>query len=135
MDTEEQLLKQVALSKSVNTNQKVWIYRNSVYGYPWYSAVRSILDDSAYSPWFIKFKAQGPWTSPKCDDFHTPPLCTEYFHTQMDTPRPDGKGYGKCAPPACNCGTKPCGFYVFNHSSTVVINGQTFREWFIDSCE
>ena len=27
----------------------------------------------------------------------------------------------------------PCGFYVFNHSSTAVVNGQTFRDWFIHS--
>ena len=81
----------------------------------------------------FKFKPQGPWTSPKCDNFHNPPLCTEYFHTQMDTPRPDGKGYGQCAKPACNCGTQPCGFYVFNHSSTAIINGQTFLQWFLDS--
>lgn len=30
MDTEERLLEQVALSKSVSVDQKVWIYRNSV---------------------------------------------------------------------------------------------------------
>lgn len=62
-----------------------------------------------------------------------PPLCTEYFHTQMDTPRPGPGGYGRCAPPACNCGSKPCGFYVFNHSSDVIVHNQTFQEWFIDS--
>ncbi len=101
---------------------------------PWYTAVRKILDDPAYSPWFLKFKPEGPWYSPKCDTFHTPPLCTDFFHTQMDTPRPDGKGYGQCAKPACNCSnTKPCGFYVFNHSSDVVVNGQSFPEWFVDS--
>lgn len=97
--------------------------------------MRKILDDPQYSPWFLKFSPTGPWTSPKCDTFYTPPLCTEYFHTQMDTPRPDGRGYGKCSPPAgqgCDCGTKPCGFYVLNHSSTEVINGQTLRQWFID---
>jgi hypothetical protein len=27
----------------------------------------------------------------------------------------------------------PCGFYVFNHSSTAVVKGQTFRDWFINS--
>jgi hypothetical protein len=34
--------------------------------------------------------------------------------------------------PACDCGTVPCGFYIWNHSSTAVVNGQTFREWFIN---
>ena len=133
MDTEERLMQQAALTVAATPDTRVWIYRNSVYGYPWYTAVRAILDDPAYEPWFIQFKPQGPWTSPKCDDFHTPPLCTEYFHTQMDTPRPDGKGYGQCAKPACNCGTKPCGFYVFNHSTDAVVKGQTFQQWFLDS--
>ena len=135
MNTDERLLAQVQLSKAANSAQRLWIYRNSVYGYPWYSSIRKILDDDANSPWFIKFSPVGPWTSPKCDTFYTPPLCTEYFHTQMDTPRPDGKGYGKCSPPAgkgCDCGTKPCGFYVFNHSSTAIINGQSFRDFFIN---
>jgi hypothetical protein len=56
------------------------------------------------------------------------------FHTQMDTPKPPGqRGYGTCQPPACDCGTKPCGFYVFNHSSDAVVHGQSFQDWFINS--
>lgn len=137
MDTDERLLMQAQLTKAAQPDTKVWIYRNSAYGYPWFTSVRTILDDQAYSPWFIKFKPNGPWTSPKCDSSYSPtPLCTEYFHTQMDTPRPDSKGYGLCHPPSgqgCNCGTKPCGFYVFNHSSDAVVNGQTFPQWFINT--
>ena len=34
MDTDERLLAQVKLSKAANPDQRVWIYRNSVYGYP-----------------------------------------------------------------------------------------------------
>ena len=34
MDTDERLLAQVKLSKAANPTQRVWIYRNSVYGYP-----------------------------------------------------------------------------------------------------
>ena len=135
MDTDERNLAQVALSKAANPAQKVWIYRNSVYGYPWYYEVRALLDDPEYRPWFIMFNNQsGPSFSPMCDVNYSPPLCTDYFHTQMDTPQIPGKsGYGTCAPPACNCGTKPCGFYVFNHSSDVVIRGQSFQQWFINS--
>ena len=136
MDTEERMLAQASMTKAGAPDTRVFIYRNSVYGYPWMSAVRAILDNPSYSPWFIKFKPTGPWYSPKCDNFYSPPLCTEYFHTQMDTPRPDGKGYGRCYPAAgkgCDCGTKPCGFYVFNHSSDAVVNGQTFPQWFVDS--
>ena len=42
-------------------------------------------------------------------------------------------GDGTCAAPACDCGTKPCGFYLWNHSSTTVVKGQTFQDWFIHS--
>ena len=134
MDTNERLLVQEAMTKAANPSSISWIYRNSVYGYPWYQSVRFILDDEDYSPWILKFKENPPWYSPKCDNNYDPPKCTEYFHTQMDTPLPPGKGgYGACTGTACNCGSKPCGFYVFNHSSDVVINGQTFQQWFIDS--
>jgi len=91
------------------------------------------------APWFIMFAGNGPWTSPNCDANYDPPKCTKYFHTQMDTPRPAGRGqgYGECFPKdnktGCDCGTKPCGFFVFNHSSTAVVNGQTFQQWFLDS--
>ena len=27
----------------------------------------------------------------------------------------------------------PCGFYMWNHSSTAVVKGQTFQDWFINS--
>ena len=27
----------------------------------------------------------------------------------------------------------PCGFYIWNHSSTTVVHGQTFQAWFRDS--
>eukprot|EP00911_Craspedida_sp_UC1_P001471 UC1_evm1s1110 len=42
-------------------------------------------------------------------------------------------GDGDCAAPACDCGSKPCGFYLWNHSSTTVVKGQTFQDWFIHS--
>jgi len=44
-------------------------------------------------------------------------------------------GDGDCAPPGCDCGTIPCGFYVWNHSSTTVVNNQTFQDWFINDCK
>ena len=28
-------------------------------------------------------------------------------------------GDGDCAAPGCDCGKSPCGFYLWNHSSTV----------------
>jgi hypothetical protein len=149
MDNDERQLVQVKMIKNdplTADYTRVYIYRNSVYGYPWFTPVRKILDDPKYSPWFLKFSGTGPWESPNCDKNYDPPLCTNYFHTQMDTPTPTTTwgpqghpqgGYGKCYPKnnqsGCDCGTKPCGFYVFNHSSTTIINGQRFRDWFIDT--
>ena len=51
----------------------------------------------------------------------------------MDTPLPGPGGYGQCAPPACNCGSKPCGFYAWNHSSDAIINGMSFQDWFVNA--
>jgi|Transcript_20647 hypothetical protein len=43
-------------------------------------------------------------------------------------------GDGDCGPPNCYCGSNvPYGFYVWNHSSTTIVNGQSFRDWFKDS--
>ena len=42
-------------------------------------------------------------------------------------------GDGDCAPPGCDCGKNPCGFYLWNHSATEVVNGQTFQDWFVNS--
>ena len=130
MNDEELLFKQVQMTTAATKNATVWVYRCSLYAYPWYTSVRKILDDDAYSDWFVKFKPDAPWYSPKCDNNYNPPKCSDYFHMQEQTPNyPHGDG--DCAAPACDCGTKPCGFYLWNHSSTTVVNGQTFQDWFI----
>jgi hypothetical protein len=126
MDDEEMLLKQVQMTTAATKGTTVWVYRCSVYAYPWYTSVRTILDDPAYSDWFIKFKPEGPWHSPKCDNNFKPPKCSDYYHMQEQTPGfPHGDG--DCAAPGCDCGKAPCGFYLWNHSSTTVVKGQTFR--------
>ena len=94
----------------------------------------------------MMFSGSGNYTSPDCDKNYDPPLCTKYFHTQMDTPTPfvtwgsEGHpvgGYGRCTvkdkKSGCDCGSRPCGFYVFNHSSDAVINGQTFQDWWLNT--
>lgn len=132
MDDEEMLFQQVQMTTAATSGTTVWVYRCSVYAYPWYTSVRTILDDPAYAPWFIDFKPDGPWHSPKCDNNFNPPKCSDHYHMQEQTPGfPHGDG--DCAAPGCDCGTAPCGFYLWNHSSTAVVNGQTFQEWFIHS--
>mmetsp|Transcript_9606 Transcript_9606/g.29092 ORF Transcript_9606/g.29092 Transcript_9606/m.29092 type:complete len:392 (+) Transcript_9606:177-1352(+) len=131
MDDEEMLFKQVQMTTAATPGTTVWVYRNTVYAYPWYTDIRTTLEDPAYSDWYIKFKPTGPWFSPKCDSAQ-PTLCSDLYHSQEQTPAyPNGDG--DCAAPGCDCGKVPCGFYVWNHSSTTVVNGQTFQDWFINS--
>jgi hypothetical protein len=68
MDTNERLLVQADMTKQASPDTRVWIYRNSAWAYPWYDTVRFILDDDAYSPWFLKFKPTGTTYSPRCDN-------------------------------------------------------------------
>ena len=132
MDDEELLFKQVQMTTAATPGTTVWIYRNTVYGYPWYTSVRLTLEDPAYAPWYFKFAGKGPWFSKKCDSA-IPNLCSDLYHSQEQSPGfPHGDG--DCAAPGCDCGKGvPCGFYVWNHSSTAVVHGQTFQEWFIHS--
>eukprot|EP00037_Helgoeca_nana_P001449 m.26951 g.26951 ORF g.26951 m.26951 type:complete len:453 (+) comp11861_c0_seq1:244-1602(+) len=131
MDDEEMLFQQVQMTAAATPGTTVWVYRCSVYAYPWYTSVRALLDDSAYAPWFVDFKSEGPWHSPKCDSYGTPPKCSNHFHMQEQTPGfPHGDG--DCAAPGCDCGKAPCGFYLWNHSSTAVVHNQTFQQWFIN---
>lgn len=93
--------------------------------------MRIILDDPLYAPFFIKFKPVGPWYSKKCDSANGS-LCSDFYHSQEQSPGyPHGDG--DCAAPACDCGANPCGFYVFNHSTTAVVNNQTFLDWYLDT--
>lgn len=70
--------------------------------------------------------------SSKCDDNYSPPLCSDFYHSQEQSPGyPTGDG--NCAAPGCDCGSTPCGLYVFNHSSDAVVKGQTFQQWFVHS--
>jgi len=132
MNDEELLQQQVVMSTNASLGQSVWVYRGSMWAYPWYTSVRVILEDPAYSDWFMKFKPVGPWYSSKCDTNYDPPLCSDLYHNQEQSPGyPHGDG--DCAAPNCNCGSVPCGFYFFAHDSTTIVNGQSFGDWFKDT--
>ena len=139
MDDEEMLMQQVQMTTSATPGTTVWIYRCSVYAYPWYTAVRKLLDDEAYEPWFVRFKPQGPYNSPKCTTYVNPaPVgnltkCSDLYHCGQACQTPGFQhGDGSCAAPGCDCGKQPCGFYLWNHSSTAVVHGQTFQDWFVN---
>jgi hypothetical protein len=133
MDDEEKLMKQIKMSTSASLGQTVWTYRGSMWAYPWYTSVRKTLEDPLYADWYIKFKPQGPYYSKKCDDNYDPPICSDLYHNQEQSPEyPHGDG--DCPAPNCDCGKGvPCGFYIWNHSSTTVVHNQTFLQWFRDS--
>jgi hypothetical protein len=61
MDDEELLFQQVRMTKAATPEASVWVYRNTVYAYPWYTDVRKTLEDPAYAPWYMKFAGSGPW--------------------------------------------------------------------------
>ena len=60
-DDEELLFTQVKMTAAATPGTTVWVYRNTVYGYPWYTDVRKTLEDPAYAPWYFKFAGAGPW--------------------------------------------------------------------------
>jgi hypothetical protein len=47
MNDEELLQQQVIMSTNASLGQTVWVYRGSMWAYPWYTSVRTILEDPA----------------------------------------------------------------------------------------
>jgi len=132
MDDEERLLHQAILTKktamSLNRSTKVFVYRNVVKALPWFSSVRNIMVDPAYSGFFLHFKDKTSKTSvPRCA-LENNSKCSMYYHDQEQTPEVNG-GDGKCPPVGgCDCGKDlPCGEYLWDHR-----NGSQLRTWLID---
>eukprot|EP00047_Mylnosiga_fluctuans_P008772 m.260071 g.260071 ORF g.260071 m.260071 type:complete len:421 (-) comp23253_c0_seq1:104-1366(-) len=128
MDCEELLLKQAALIRAVNPKTKVFVYRNLVKALPWYSSVRDKAADPAYAGWFLHFKEGGSFpngsyhVSP-CDHNYNPPLCTDLYHDQWQSPGyPTGDG--NCPGP-CDCGSIPCGEYLWD------LRNASLRDWLV----
>ena len=72
----------VNASRAAGLGQTVWVYRGSMWAYPWYTSVRKTLEDPAYADWYIKFKPVGPWYSDKCDRNYDPPVCSDLYHVR-----------------------------------------------------
>ena len=129
MDCEERLATQasqtVAYSKvHGGGTARAFVYRNVVKALPWFSAVRAILEDPAYSGFFLHFDP----STPK-QNYNVKPCaaengtkCSAMYHDQMQTPavptaaapNPDGS----CTEKECDCGDGiPCGECVCLESS------------------
>jgi hypothetical protein len=159
---EENLLKQAQLIKRNNTlkGQKIWIYRNPVLAMPWMTSTRKLTDNPEYDSWFLRFRkcsdgrdaehCESEFHNSVCDHTYSPPKCSNLFHSQIQTMEGQGQHAeglnkttgewtkysppdGQCNGKSCDCGRVPCGFYLFNHTSTEVINGQTLRQWFVEN--
>jgi hypothetical protein len=107
MDCEERLLSQAAMVKAVNPDTKVFVYRNLVKALPWYTSVWKKLADPAFSGWFLPFSGSGNYHVPACDTTYSPPLCSDRYHDQDQTPK-HPHGDGSCTD-LCDCGGVPCG--------------------------
>lgn len=117
---------------------QVFVYRNLVKALNWFSSVRLILDDPAYSGFFLRFAgATGPLPQPPPGPFHVPPCttqgnvtqCSGYYHDQEQTPeyvtpRNPNPGIPCYAP--CDCGALPCGEYLWDYR-----NGSQLTEWLV----
>ena len=132
MDCEERLTTQALATKSANAAAKVFVYRNVVKALPWFTSVRKILDDPAYSGFFLRFADDIETEVPRCAA-EDESKCSVFYHDQMQTPAvptsenpsPDGS----CAPVeegGCNTGLNPTGEYLFDHR-----NGTQLRNWLI----
>lgn len=137
MDCEELMVKQVDMTVAHSPGTRSFVYRNSIMALPWFTSVRKKLANPLYAPWFMNFSAAVRANHslahvPVCDTNYHPPLCSNLYHDQVQTPGfPHGDG--DCAPPGCDCGGVPCGEYLFDfRNANVSIGGQTFIEWYIE---
>jgi hypothetical protein len=113
MDCEERLLTQAAMVKAASPDTKVFVYRNIVKALPWYTSVWTKLADPQFAGWFLRFSGANNYHVPQCDDTYSPPLCSDLYHDQDQTPR-HPRGDGSCVD-LCDCGGVPCGEYLWDH--------------------
>ena len=125
MDSGKMLLEQARRVKALNTSTRVFVYRNIVKALPWFAKVREILDDPAYSGFFLKF-GTGPTHVPMCAAENAT-KCSVYYHDQEQTPEVAPGSDGICNADGCDCGLLPCGEYLFDYR-----NGTQLQDWIVN---
>jgi len=130
---EELLVEQASLVKAANPNTRVWVYRNLVKALPWFTSVREKISDITYTDWFLKFIPggyfpNGSYHVPACDTNYDPPICSNMYHDQEQTPSYPGNENAGACPGPCDCGGVPCGEYLFDH----VGGGAALRSFLIN---
>jgi len=103
MNCEELLTTQAQMTKKINPETHVWVYRNIVKALPWFSAVRAKLEDPRYWGFFLHYKNATGNTA-----------TTNLYHDFGQTPSGD-----------CGVGVQ-CGEYLFDHRNS------SLREWLIN---
>lgn len=88
MSCEELLVEQARQLKAARPGVRVFLYRNVVKALPWFTSVRTKMDDPAFQDWFLPFKANGPYHVPQCDNNFSPPRCTLLYHDQVGPTSP-----------------------------------------------
>ena len=149
MNSEQNLLIQAEKTRKDAIDSKIFVYRNLVWAMPWMEHVREKLDDPAYSGFFLNFDRDkyeeweklhpnGGNNNSDTTPFHVNPCaiedpkkCSKYYHDQNQSPAVPTTSHphvdGACDPKhGCNCGTMPCGGYVWDHR-----NGTMLREFLI----
>ena len=132
MDCAERMLAQARALRAANPAMRPLTYSNLVKALPWLTPVRRALADPAYAGFFLKFRPGGVWPNgswhvPACDTTYSPPLCSEFYHDQSQSPavpspsnpNPDGACVG-----TCDCGGVPCGEYLYDWR-----NGTQLTQW------
>jgi hypothetical protein len=146
MDCDGMLVEQAARNKAQNPTAKVFVYRNIVKALPWYTEVRTLLQNQSMWGFFIPYAG--------CKDGAGRYVCTNnvtgvvdatanLFHDQKQTPGwtgggdggPDGvchgdtRGDNATGPTQsgrCDCGVGvACGEYLWDHR-----NGSALTSWF-----
>jgi len=103
MSCEETLVTQAQMTKKINPDTHVWVYRNIVKALPWFSSVRAKLEDPKYWGFFLHYKNPSGNTA-----------TTNLYHDFGQTPSGD-----------CGVGVQ-CGEYLFDHRNS------SLREWLIN---
>lgn len=130
MSCEELLIDQVEKTNAVSGRSRIFIYRNIVKALPWFSTVRSKLEDPKFEGFFLKFDGnKRPFHVPECAP-ENKTRCTKFYHDQEQTPQvpsPNNENPDGSCVEYCDCGLHPCGEYLFDHR-----NGTMLREWIIN---
>jgi len=133
MDAEAAFLADAGAIAAVSPGGTFWTYRNSIWALPWLPTVRVKLEDPAFAAWFMPFSGRPPYGVPRCDTNHVPPLCSDLYHHQKQTPQYP-QGDGNCSAPACDTGRVPAGMYMFNPlAANVSVRGETLQHWYIET--